>query len=411
MKHLTLAFLLALTATFAHAATDRVVAVVNDQIITLSNVAARTHLLERQMGLANPTPPQQEALGKRTLAKLIDEELIRQYGSHMGITVTDAELKQAITTISDKDPNFAPLTKGLENAAGEQLAAEILWDKITAQLIRPSVNISNLEVDQIIEDMTKSRHVVEREISQIFLAATDEKEAAKRMETIKAELAGGADFATLARTYSEDTSAAQGGHMGWFAGGELNPQLEDALDKMQPGQTSNIIRTPLGLHIIKLDNLRTTKPVSTEPVTEMNLILVSRPLTEGESADDAAKAFGKNVIDAYAKPDAVQAAVADPAFKVTYSGTSNLGFINPANLQSAMQQAAAGLKPGRWSAPFTTTDSVGALYLLGTRQAIPPQLTQYRERVRAHLTQNRMELETRRLQRELRQRAFVDIRW
>jgi peptidyl-prolyl cis-trans isomerase SurA len=92
--------------------------------------------------------------------------------------------------------------------------------------------------------------------------------------------------------------------MGWFASGELNPQLEDALDKLQPGQYSGIIRTPLGWHIIRLDNVRATKPL--------------------EANED--------------------------------------------------------------------------------------NMAEYRARVREHLTANRLELESRRLMREIRQKSFVDIR-
>lgn len=412
MKHLLLAALL-LTAPLAHALTDRVVAIVNDQIITQSTVAARARLLERQMGLANPTPVQQEALAKRTLSNLIDEELQRQYAAKVGVTVTDAEVKETVSKMATSNPQFAALTKGLETAAGEQMAAEIRWSKIVGQLLRPSINVSNIEIDQLIGDMMKSRHVLEREIAQIFMSVdADEAATRKRMEGLLGQLRDGADFATLARTYSEEsTSAAQGGNMGWFAGGELNPQLEEALAKMNPGDVSGLIRTPLGLHIVKLENVRTTKPTSTEPVTELNLAMVARPLAEGEDADKAIATFKSNVIKAYGKPAEVTSALADTAFTDTYSASSSLGWVQAENLQSALQQAVGNLKPGNWSTPLTFNGNVGALYLLDTRQTIPAQLTQYRERVREHLTANRLELETRRLQRELRQRAFVDIRW
>lgn len=412
MKHLVLAVLLGIAST-AHATTDRVVAIVNDQIITYSNVVARAALLERQMGLADPTPAQREALAKRTLSTLIDEELQRQYAQQTDIAASDDEVKTAINKAAEANPGFATLTKGLETATGEQVAAEIRWSKIVGQLLKPSITISNAEIDQLIADMAKNRHVLEREIAQIYMNAdTDEAAARARMDDLLGQLRNGADFATLARTYSEDAdSAAQGGNMGWFAGGELNPQLEEALGKMNAGDVSGLIRTPLGLHIVKLVNVRTTKPVDTQPVSELNLVMVARPMAENETAEAANDDFTNKVIRTYTKPDEVISALTDTTFSATYSASSNLGWVQAGKLQSALQQAASSLKAGSWSDPITFNGNVGALYLLESRQSISPQLTQYRERVREHLTTNRLELESRRLQRELRQRAFVDIRW
>ncbi|MFZ2587416.1 MAG: peptidylprolyl isomerase [Alphaproteobacteria bacterium] len=413
MKHLLLLALLIATAT--HALEDRVVAIINNNIITEAQVNARTSLRITQLGIATPTPQQTQGLAKRTLSDMIDEELQRQYGESLGMQLPEPLVENTVKDVRANTPVLANITSTQAESLRDQVSAELRWASITAQIVKPQVDISNAETDQIIADMTKSRHVLEREISQIFVSVDESNEAAARtrMEGYAAELAKGADFSTLARTNSEDSaSASAGGHMGWFSSGELNPQLEEALNALKPGQTSGLIRTPLGFHIIKLINVRTTKPIDTSPVTELNLFVVSRPQTV--SGTDLAPADAEAltaVTQTLQKPFEVEAKFTDTAFTQAFPTSSALGWVSPANLQSAVQQLATNLQPGQWSSPFLMNGNVCVLYLAATRQAISPQLTAYRERVKEHLLKNRLELASRRLMRDLRAKAFVDIRW
>ena len=417
MRHLLILLALAAGALAfpAHAASDRVVAIVNDQVITESTVRARALLLERQMGAKNLTPAEHEILAKRTLASLIDEELAKQYADSLKISVSDAELKAAVADLSKNNPNFEPVTRGLEGYAGDQISGELRWNKITTQVLRPQIEVTNADVDQLINDMLKSKHVLEREISEIFMAVDDQgKEAAVRakMQDVLAQLKAGKDFGALARSSSEEpNSASQGGSMGWFASGELNPQLEEALNAMKPGDVSGLVRTPLGFHIIRLDNVRTTTPINTAPVTQLHLVMVARPPGDKENPADALKSVRGEVIKTRQKPFEVTNAMADAAFKARWSASSDLGWVEASNLQSALQQATQSLKVGEWSEPMSFNGNVGALYLLETRQTVSKDLESYRDRIRQHLGQNRMELASRRLIRQLREKAFVDIRW
>lgn len=402
----------------AHAASDKVVAIVNEEVITASMVAPRTELLIRQMGATNLTPQQRDVLGKRTLGKMIDEELARQYATQVGIGVAPVEVKQAIAQLAETNPNFGTVRKGLEAQVDEQMKAELLWSKVVGQVLRPQVEVSTGEIDQLINDMLKSRHVLEREISQIYMGVEDpsqEERVRTQMEAVLAELKSGKDFDSLARAHSEDaSSAANGGRMGWYANGELNPQLEEALNTLKPGtgaeSISTVVRTPLGFHILRLDNARTTKPIETGPVTEFNLVAIGRPVDPSETVQ-AALADVKATTAQFSKAFAVEALPSDSNFTAKWPQTRALGWMPPTSLQAAIQQAVQGLQPGQWSAPLQMPEGVGAIHVLGQRQTIAPELEKYRARVRDHLVANRLDLASRRLTRELRQRAFVDVRW
>jgi peptidyl-prolyl cis-trans isomerase SurA len=301
-----------LTVTPAHAAgpsfNDSIVAVVSTTVISGRDLDQRVTLTQRQLGGdAKLSDADKQFIKNKSLMILIDEELQRQFANSSGVRVTPADLERYKAEVA-KQVDLAKLSAGgLDGALKRKMEAEIRWQKVVAQVVRPSVNISQYEVDQLITEMLKGRHVTERDISQILLSVTDKSDETlqhQKIEQVLEKLKSGAKFEDMAQQFSDDETAKKGGKMGWFASGELNPQLEDALDKLEPGQYSNVIRTPLGWHIIRLDNVRTTKPLDT----------------------------------------------------------------NEENMN------------------------------------------QYRTRVREHLTANRVELETRKLMREIRQRAFVDIR-
>jgi peptidyl-prolyl cis-trans isomerase SurA len=311
MRTLILAFVLFFGMATAHAASsfgDGIAAIVSTTVISTHELQQRTALTYRQVGESKLTEADKKYLENKSLMGLIDEEIQRQFANANGIRVSPDDLAKYKAAIG-KQVNLAEIGKGLEVTLNRKLEGEIRWQKIVAEIVRPRIYIGQAEIDQLIKGMLKGRHVVERDISQILLSVNDKsEEEAKhaRIEEVAQKLKDGAKFEDMAKQYSDDeTTAKEGGHMGWFASGELNPQLEDALDKLEPGQISGVIRTPLGWHIIRLDNVRTTKPVD-----------------ENDEAN----------------------------------------------------------------------------------------MAQYRARVREHLTANRVELESRRLMREMRQRAFVDIR-
>lgn len=416
MKPILFAFLMALVAVssaFA-AGNDRVVAVVNDQVITKSQLDKRVELTLRQAGLKTPTVDQKTAVVKRTLSMLIDEELQRQYAAGAGIDVSKDEIANARKSAAEAfGANWNSLIKGLEGPANDKLASEIRWQKILDRDVKPRVEIGTTEVDRLIEQLAKSRHVLERQISMISLApgeGNEDKEKLQKLQEIKGRLAKGASFADEAKAYSEDKSAVNGGNLGWFGSGELNPELEDALDKMQPGDVSEPIRTPLGWHLIKLDNVRTTKPVETGPVTQYQIYFMgaantsdTKVIKDLESKLD--KATGK-----LRKPEEVAKYFDDKQFVTDFPQSLNIGWVAVSDLQPNIAEALKDIKPGRWSGMVDAGDKLGMIYLADTQQVMPKNLEGYRAKVMENLAATRTELGARRFMRELRQKAFVDVR-
>ncbi len=160
------------------------------------------------------------------ITQLENNLLIQQQAKQMGITVTNKEV----------DDQFNQL---VQNAGG--------LDKVKATLDK----LYGWSVDdfkQKIRDSLLQQKVGNKITTDESLNAPSKAQA----EDILKQLQGGADFATLAKQYSQDGSAANGGDLGLFSKGQLDPDFEAAAFALQPGQTSGIVKTQYGYHIIKV---------------------------------------------------------------------------------------------------------------------------------------------------------------
>lgn len=165
-------------------------------------------------------------LQEQVLQQLQQEAVVRQIASKQKVTVSDQEVKDQVNEIT-------------KSAGGEEKVKEVLnkfygWDKgdlekkIRFQLLKQKTS-EKLQNDESINAQAKS----------------------KAEEALKEVKAGG-DFAELAKKYSQDSSAANGGDLGFFSKGQMVPEFEKVAFELQPGQTSELVKTKYGYHIIKV---------------------------------------------------------------------------------------------------------------------------------------------------------------
>ncbi len=407
--YLTFLCLVAIQASYAKPIADGVVAVVNQTVITHLDLDKRFELTLRQIKTEKKlSKPQKDAIYKRTLGMLIDEEIEKQFAEKSGIFVDKKDIIQAIMYIEKqngmKPGEFAKLTKGLEAIASQKLAAEVRRQKIVAQMIRPRIVVSTLEVDRLIEDMLDSSHVLEREVSHIFIRATDDEEdTRKKIARIHTELKNGALFSDLAKAYNEDNSATRGGYLGWFATGEMAVALESVLKDMQPDTFSRPIRSPLGWHIVQLNRTRETAKISMQPEKLLQLYQIIAPVDQ--------KSLLLNLKNNTSSPEDVAAFIATKKDDPLFTGTSFLGWLKEKDLAPNIAKTLKTLQKGSFTDLVEYNGKIRLLYIANIRQVISEKLKTYRERVRKHLEDSRVELASRRFLRDLKRKAFVDVRF
>lgn len=247
---------------------------VNDEPITTYDVDKEQEALGKGLdGKQVQDDAGKAQLRQVALNSLINKKLIEQKIRELDIKVADEEVRQAIEDVK-RSNNLT------QDSLKEALAARgVSFDDYKAQIkeqlerlrlismeVRSKIQISEKEMREYYEANAEKFQVDEAfHARQIFLPvpSTASDEERKRIEAtaekVLAEARSGADFAGLARKYSRDASAAEGGDLGFLKKDELLPEFEQALTRLKPGEISGLLRTGAGIHIVKLEELRQGK--------------------------------------------------------------------------------------------------------------------------------------------------------
>jgi peptidyl-prolyl cis-trans isomerase SurA len=254
---LALAFGLLIESHPALASADRLVAVVNDELITASEVdAARSFASLNLLAeiLPGASVQQESATFRGALESLIDQRLLLQEARQLGLTATDDEARAAVAALTQERR-----LNGLNGASPDEIRRrvqdELTIVKLVNREVRSRLLINSSDVDAYYRaHPDRFTRPTRYHLRQILLKTTTGDATAQRgdAEAIRAEAANGADFADLARRRSQGAEASRGGDLGYVRRGELLPEIDAALDGMQAGDVSPVIASPIGLHIVNV---------------------------------------------------------------------------------------------------------------------------------------------------------------
>jgi peptidyl-prolyl cis-trans isomerase SurA len=270
---------------FSEAVVDRVVAVVNQEIITLSEVEKWTNPLKHEIVAGDRLEKHErmETLWRQVLEKLIEEKLIDQEVKKSGIKISSKEIEAALEEVKRRNAitTQEDLVKALTN---EGLTLETYKKQIEKglqrqKLIRWSVKVEAKPGEEELKDFYK-RNIRRYPTNETYRAshilfiipkeATPEAmgEIRKKAQKVLERIKGGEDFGEMALIYSEDASSKNRGDLGYFKRGELVPAFERTVLRLKVGEVSEIVRTDYGFHIIKLLDQKGTEPLPFEEVKE-----------------------------------------------------------------------------------------------------------------------------------------------
>jgi len=386
----------------------RAAAVVNDEIISVLDLDMRTRLAILATG-QQATPELRRRAVPQVMRGLIDERLQAQEAQRLDISVTDDQINGAMLELARRnkmsESDFTALLEGqsiLPQSLREQVHAQLLWSQIVARRLRPSVQVSEEEIQGVVNRIAANRGSTLRRVSEIFLAVDSvlqEDEVRTNSERLIEQLRGGAVFTALARQFSQSATAPQGGDIGWVQEGQLAPELDAALASMQPGTISAPVRTLSGFHILYLQE---QKQAAVGDVT-LNLKQILLPVAEGASEQQqqevrARAAEIRGQITGCDGLDEIAAGAGAP-------GSGDLGAVRLSDLPPAIQAAVRGLPIGQPSEP---TPVQGGLTVLVICERTDTGID--REGIREQLVNQQLDLLSRRYMRDLRRVANVDIR-
>lgn len=392
----------------------RIAAVVNDEVISVADLASRVRMVMLSTALPD-TPEAHQHVTAQVLRTLVDEKLEIEEAKRKNITATEAEINKAITSIAQQnsmkpDQLFAVLkTSGIERSALEtQVTASIVWAKLIRQMANETDPVSDEEIDAALKRLKQSENAPEARVAEIFLPVDnpkqddDERALADRLIN---EMKQGARFSNVARQFSQSATASVGGDIGWVHPNELSPPLAKAVAGMRPGELSPPVRAAGGYYLLLVLDRRGVGGAPSEEDTMLHIVQVVFPLPAeaSEAARRAALAQAANVRSEAKSCDDMVRIGKTEAPQLSSQGDVRIDQISP-----SMRSAVLALGVGQPSQPILQKNGVGVIMVCG--KTIPKVAVPTREEVAESIMRDRVDMLAQRYLRDLRRTAFVDVR-
>ena len=280
---------------------DRIVAVVNNDVITLNNLNERLSTVIKQLQKQGTSLPPQDTLQKQLLERMINDLMQIQEAGDTGIRVSDGELDKILQRIADENNlSMTDFRRVLEQDGmpwqrfREEIRNESIIGRLREREVEGNVTVTEAEIDtQLSLETREANSDQEFRLAHILVqvpeqATTVQIEARRKRATqALAELRKGAEFAQISAQFSDAPDALQGGNLGWRPSGRLPAIFLDALNTLKTGEVSEIMRSANGFHIVKLLDKRGRSATPSVQQTRARHILLR--MKEGVVSDAEAR--------------------------------------------------------------------------------------------------------------------------
>lgn len=421
-KLLALSLMLTTNTVFAEPQViDGVVAVVNNGAILESDVASMVQLIKGQSKQNRQQLPDDSTLRHQILERLIMDEIVLQTGKKMDIHIGDQQLNNVIkdiaaqNKISQDEMRTRLAFDGIDYTDyREQIRRDVLISEVRNREIGGRVTILPQEVDALAEKIEKQNSPsTEFNLSHILLALPEnptQKQANEQEQLARkliAELNGGSDFGKLATTYSTGPQALKGGNMGWERIQALPTLFTQALSTAKKGDVVGPIYTGVGLHILKVNDIRSEREqISVTEFHARHILLKPSVVLTEEQAKQQLKQIandikaGKITFEMAAKQFSE-----DPGSK---NKGGDLGWVSPEIFDPSFRNALLKLEKNHVSEPVRSSFGWHLIELLDTRDVDKTDVAA-KERAYRLLFNRKFAEEAQIWMQEQRARAYVKI--
>jgi len=399
---------------------DRVVAVVNKDVITLTELNARVEQTEVDLRRRKIAAPERPVLERQVLDRLVLLKAQLQQASSTGLRVDDLQLDRAVQRVAHNNNMTLPdFRKALEQDGvpfeqfREDLRQQIVVSRLREREVDDRVQVSESELDAYMEALAaNAQESAEYDVAHILVRVPEQArpeqiaQSREKAERVHAEAVGGADFARLAASFSDAGDALQGGALGWRTPARLPPLFSQTLQGMKPGEVSDVLRSPAGFHVLKLLGRRGAGASAPVVQTHARHILVKT--SEIVSEDDARQrliALRERIL---AGADFVELARLNSEDGTAANG-GDLGWVYPGDTVPEFERAMNALAPGELSTPVRTPFGYH-LIRVEARRAADMSAERRRQQARQTLRERKADEAYQEWLRQLRDRTYVELR-
>jgi peptidyl-prolyl cis-trans isomerase SurA len=399
---------------------DRIVAVVNNEVITQNDLGERLATIVKQLQKQGTKLPPQDELKKQLLERMINDLVQIQEAKETGIRIDDGTLDKTLQRIADENNVSMTEFRRLLEADGvryskfrEEIRGELIMQRLREREVEGNVNVTEAEVDtQLALEARESTSDQEYRLAHILLLLPEQATAAqidakrKRAMLALGELRKGADFAQISAQFSDAPDALQGGNLGWRAVGRLPTIFTEALSGLKPGEITDILKSPNGFHIVKLLDKRGKASQSTVTQTRARHILI-RP-KDGASNEEVSGRLARLRERLIGGADFAELAKVHSDDPSSAKG-GDLGWISAGDTVPEFERVMNGLRDNELSMPF---QSQFGWHLLQVMERKTEGISEERKRLAARntLRQRKADEAYQDWLRQTRDRAFVEFR-
>ncbi|PWB50624.1 MAG: molecular chaperone SurA [Nitrosomonadales bacterium] len=402
------------------AALDRIVAVVNSDVVTQLELNERLRMVTQQLQKQGTPLPPREVLEKQLLERVIMDRVQLQFAQETGVKVDDAQLDKTLQRIAQENKLSPEQFRAALEKDGvdfskfrEDIRKEIIMARLREREVDNRISVSDGEVENYLSSRSEALGGGNEFNLAHILIRVPEQASPEQLQKYKAraqqaldEVRAGKDFRQVAAGYSDAADALQGGVLGWRPAGQLPALFVEALEALKTGETSPVLRSPNGFHILKLLDKRGKDAPLVVQQTHARHILIK--VNEVMSEQDA-----KNRLLQIKERLDNGADFAELARLHSEDGSASRGgdlnWLSPGDTVPEFERAMNALKPGALSEPVRSPFGWHLIQVLERRNE---DVSKERERLQA-----RQEIRARKADeayqewlRQLRDRAYVEYR-
>jgi peptidyl-prolyl cis-trans isomerase SurA len=398
---------------------DRIVAVVDKDVITYSELRDRIQIVLSQLEKQGNQRPPQDVLEKQVLERLISDRLQLQLAAQTGLRVDDSQLDRTMERIAEQNKlSVGEFRTALESEGinyrkfREDMRNEIILARLREREVDNRVSVTEAEIDNLLTSQASRNEIRDEFDLSHILIRTPEESAPEELQKLRAKadeamkrLQDGEDFGQVSARFSDAPNALEGGKLGWKNDTQIPKLFVDALKNMQAGQVT-LVRSPNGFHILKLNNRRgAASPMLVQQTNVRHILIKPSEIVSDADAQHRLEDLKERIENG--------GNFAELARQYSEDGTAakggELGWVNPGDTVPDFEKAMNELQPGQVSAPVRSPFGWHLIQVLERRNQ---DMSKEAARLKA-----RQEIRTRKADeayqdwlRELRDRAYVEYR-
>ena len=399
---------------------DRIVAVVNDDVIVDSEMQARLQTVVEQLQKAGVPAPPKDVLEKQVLEQLILDRLQMQIGALTGIRVDDETLNRQIADIARQNNLSLREFRDILARDGynfavfrEEIRSELIKSRVQQRQVQDRVQVTDRDIDNYLATREKQGgNNPEYRVGHILVAVPDGAspeqlaEAKDEAEDIVARLNAGANFGRTAAAESDGRQALEGGDLGWRKAEELPTLFENVVPNLDKGELSEIVRSASGFHIIKLIDIRGAERHVISQTHARHILIKTTEIISGKQARSRLTLLRARITGG-ADFNELAKANSDDAGSAVKGG--DLGWLSPGDTIPPFEKAMDTLSVDEISEPFETQFGWHIVQVLGHRDRDSTEEVK-RAKASEALRKRKVDEELQTWFRQIRDEAYIEYR-